>query len=196
MTAAPYILARTLKEAHAFAQERGFTRGRYRIVNSPGTLKSVRNADLFLVPGWEKRYDRFAMKGAIRYTRMNIIDVATLEEPAAPKICKWANQICEYPNNHGCSGESQSTPEEEQVTSDFFSLFAAPPVEPTPEPDPVLDAVPDTLEPAGEQLAIPVEPAAEEPKPEEKPKNRRRSRCKQCGNLHYKDEPCPSNESV
>ena len=175
MTAVPYILARTLKEAHAFAQERGFTRGRYRIVNSPGTLKSVRNADLYLVPGWEKRYDRFAMKGAIRYTRMNIIDVATLEEPAPvePQV--------------------PSTPEGEEVTSDFFSLFAAPPVEPTPEPDPVLDAVPDTLEPAGEQLAIPVEPQAEAPA---KKPVRRRSRGNQCGNLHSKDEPCPTNESV
>lgn len=76
--AVSYILARTLKEAHAFARgELGLSRGQYRIVNGVGTLKSVRGVDLYLLPGWQNRYDRFAMKSGLRWTRMNVIDVAT-----------------------------------------------------------------------------------------------------------------------
>lgn len=86
MQSVPYILARTMKEAHAYARgPLGLAHGRYRIVNSPSTIKSVRGVKLYLVPGWQNRFDRFAMKGAIRWTRMEVIDVAALaEEPAAP----------------------------------------------------------------------------------------------------------------
>lgn len=82
---APHILARTLKEAHAFAREElGLERGRYRVVTSPSSISSVRGADLYLVPGWQNRHDRFAMKGALRWTRLNKVDVAEMqaEEPA------------------------------------------------------------------------------------------------------------------
>lgn len=81
---APYILARTLKEAHAYAREAlGLTVGHYRVVNSAPTLKAVRNADLHLVPGWQNRYDRFAMKSALRWTRMNVVE-APKETPLTP----------------------------------------------------------------------------------------------------------------
>lgn len=83
--AAPYILARSLREAHTFARETlGLAHGHYRILNSAGTLKSVRNVDLYLVPGWRKRYDRFAMQSTLRWTRMNVIDVekTPVEAPA------------------------------------------------------------------------------------------------------------------
>lgn len=80
----PYILARTMKEAHEYARETlGLAHGRYRIINSPSTIKSVRGVELYLVPGWKNRFDRFAMQGAIRWTRMEVIDVeAQAEEPA------------------------------------------------------------------------------------------------------------------
>lgn len=155
MAAAPYILARSLKEAHEFARgELGLPHGRYRVVNHPSTLKSVRGADLHLVPGYQNRFDRFAMKGALRWTRMNVID-----------------------HTEGVVG----------------------------------GAVEDDLEPAGEQLMI---VSAEEahsflvdtsngdnmvseggpvaPEPETDDVKRRRSRCKTCGTLHFKEDGCPS----
>ena len=155
----PYILARTMKEAHGFARETlGLQYGSYRIVNSPSTIKSVRGAELYLVPGYQNRFDRFAMKGAIRWTRMTVIDVAVQGLPVA---------------------------------------------EPEPvEPEPVTDG----LEPAGVQITIDemlalnqtsngdnmvAEGGPAEPEPEAKPKAKRRSRCKECGLLHFKDEPCP-----
>lgn len=180
----PYILARTLKDAHDFAKDRGFERGRYRVVNSSGTVKSVRNADLYLVPGWENRYDRFAMKSAIRWCRMNIIDVATLEEPAPVEPYG--------PPPVDSAIVDSFTPVSDDEVQDFFAVDSEP-------ADPEIQAVIDDLSPAGEQLAIPVpdpEPTPEAEKPAEAKPGRRRSRCKDCGNLHYKGEPCPPAESV
>lgn len=85
MAGAPYILARTMKEAHSFARDvLGLTYGHYRIVNTPATLKSVRGVELHLVPGWQNRFDRFTMKAAMRWTRMEVIEHnedEVLEEP-------------------------------------------------------------------------------------------------------------------
>lgn len=146
MSAPPYILARTIAEAHAFARgDLGLVHGEYRVVNTPSTLKSVRNVDLFLVPGWKNRFDRFAMQGAIRWTRMNVRELAI---------------------------EQAEVPVEE----------------------------PDGLEPAGVQLVLVSAAEATEfvsvpevvtPDPAEVPDiKRRRSRCEDCGLLHFKDDPC------
>lgn len=153
MAAAPYVLARTMAEAHAYAREElGLAHGQYRIVNTPSTLKSVRNVDLYLVPGWKNRFDRFAMQGAIRWTRMNVIDVA--EQAQEP------------------------------------------------------DAVPDDLEPAGEQLTTVSNEEAHAfllvsngddmiseggPVQPEETTRRRRSRCKDCGTLHFREDGCPAD---
>jgi hypothetical protein len=140
-----------MAEAHAFARTKlGLAHGEYRIVNTPSTLKSVRNVDLYLVPGWKNRFDRFAMQGAIRWTRMNVIDVAA-QEP---------------------------------------------------------DAVPDDLEPAGEQLTTVSNEEAHtfllvtngddmisegSPVQPEETTRRRRSRCKDCGTLHFREDGCPAD---
>lgn len=73
---APYILARTFAEAHAFGRgDLGLDPGCYRVVNSAGTLKSVRGATLYLLPGWRQRFDRFKMQTALRWTRMEVVDL-------------------------------------------------------------------------------------------------------------------------
>lgn len=76
MAGAPYILARNYAEAHTFASdELGVGRGYYRVVTSPSSIKGPRDADLYVLPGWEVRMDRFAMKTAMKFTRLNVIDV-------------------------------------------------------------------------------------------------------------------------
>ena len=83
--AAPHILARTLQEAHAFARdELGLGRGYYRVVMSPSTIKAVRGTKVYLVPGWERRYDRFAMKSALRWCHLEIVDVAKQRDEDEP----------------------------------------------------------------------------------------------------------------
>lgn len=79
--AAPLILARTFRDAHAYAQGKlGLSIGHYRVVNSPGTLKAVRGTEIHLVEGWDKRPDRFSMKSAMRYCHNRIVDT-TAEAP-------------------------------------------------------------------------------------------------------------------
>lgn len=83
---APYVLARTMGDAHKFAQETlGLARGYYRVVTSPSSIKGPHGADLHLVPGWEMRFDRFSMKGAIRWTRLTVVD-HSLDEVEAPVL--------------------------------------------------------------------------------------------------------------
>ena len=173
---ARYILATTLQEAHAFARdELGLSRGHYRVVTSPSSISGPRNADLHLVPGWEKRHDRFAMKGAIKYTRLNKVEAP--EQDEAPVL----------------------TPRQIEAAYRYNRLLDQP-----------VPAVPDGLEPAGEQLTIEdanaflmavghpnpeIKELVEEPTKTEQaeaPVARRRSRCKTCGTLHFKDESCPS----
>lgn len=142
----PYVLARTFQEAHDFARdELGLAHGDYTVVNHPSTLKSVRGADLHLAPGHQNRFDRFAMAGALRWTRMNVVDHTQ---------------------------------------------------------DVIAGAVEDDLEPAGEQMMIVSDTEADsfvreqdETQEAEEPDGdvkRRRSRCKSCGTLHFKEESCPS----
>lgn len=176
IVAAPYVLARNLKEAHAFAREQlGLRQGHYRIVNSASTIKSVRGADLYLVPGWANRYDRFAMKGAMRWTRMNVIDVATMAE------------------------QSEREDPRGPLTDDLIALAYAEDIVRSGGDTTALGfkSESDGLTPPGEQMTIAdatdfvvAEPEVKDPEP--KPaKNRRRSRCKECGNLHFKEDSCP-----
>lgn len=171
--AAPYILARTFAEAHTFAREDlGLQPGHYRVVNSAGTLKAVRGADLYLVPGWDSRFDRFPIKTALRWTRMNVIDVAErqAEEPA--------------------EGGDDLDRVGEQTTIEDANAFLLAHGTPDAEIKELVET--DGLKPEGVQLTlvpdIKPEPA---PEPEVAPKKRRRSRCKQCGTLHYRGDPCP-----
>lgn len=179
--AAPYILARNLKDAHAFAREElGLRQGHYRIVNHASTIKSVRNADLYLVPGWENRYDRFATKGAMRWTRMNVIDVAA--------------QGLEQPDREDPRGP---------LTDDLLDLAYAEDIVRSGGDTSALGfkSESDGLNPPGEQMVIAdatdfvVTDEQPEQEPEQPKTARRRSRCKSCGNLHYKGDPCPDGDS-
>lgn len=173
--AAPLILARTFKDAHAYAQGKlGLTIGYYRVVNSPGTIKAHRGRDLHLVPGWDKRPDRFSMRSAIRYCRNTVIDVAALkaaDETTDPRGDLTERQL--------------------DVAYRYNALLALP-----EDIDEVAVAAEATA-----QVAQDDEPVTE-PEPEvapaetEAPKKRRRSKCADCGNLHYKTDPCPTSESV
>lgn len=157
---APYILAKDLRSAHNFARETlGLERGRYRIVHSSSTISSVRGTDLYLVPGWEGRFDRFAVRGALRYTRLNVIDGAEV----APVEVVEGEPDGLVPD--GVQLVLVSQQEAHDLLTTIDDEAEEPPVAPVTE----------TLEPA-----IEVAPK----------KNKRRSRCKECGTLHFKGDLC------
>lgn len=182
--ALPLVLARTFKEAHAFAKERlGLNVGHYRVNPSAGTIKAVRNTQIYLVPGWKKRSDRFGVQGALRYCRLEVIDVETWEQaPADPRgdlterqleVAYRYNTLLDLPAEGREIGTIAGTPvieHESQEAADAAVLS-------------------EIFEPAADETGyIP------HGVPTEVPKAKRRSRCKDCEQLHYKDEPCPELE--
>jgi hypothetical protein len=161
-----------MKEAHEFARgPLGLEHGRYRVITSASTIKSVRGADLHLVPGWQNRFDRFAVKGAIRWTRMNIVDhadgvqAAPAEDPRGPltdEVLELAYAEDSIRSGNGAPGivsESQ---------------------------DEALDAL-EAAQERGE--AVPSDPEGIPVVPEQKTEDkRRRRRCKECGVLIEPDD--------
>jgi hypothetical protein len=177
--AAPYILAHRLSDAHRFAQdELGVPRGYYRIVTSPSTIRGPIGADLYVVPGWERRFDRFSMKTAMRFTRLRIIDVA-----------EWRKEQGEAPDERYPNDERTH-----EIALRYNALRELAPADGYTAED---FGVADDLEPAGVQTAIevPEQPeaaeetrATEEEHPAEAPKRVRRRRCPECGVLVDPDE--------
>ena len=192
MAAAPYILARSIKEAHDFARgELGLVHGGYRVVNTASTLKSVRGVDLFLVPGWQNRFARFALKGAIRWTRMNVRDwadeqtQASLEDPRGP----LTDEILDLAHAEHSVRSGQGAP---GIVSDGLEPVG---VQLTLVTDDEAAAFLDVSN--GDFMVAEGGPATPEPEAEPEPKkNRRRRRCKDCGTLHFKEDPCVQTEAL
>lgn len=179
--AAPYILAKSLREAHVFAREQlGLERGRYRVVNTASTVSSMRGSDLYLVPGYENRFDRFAMRGALRYTRLNVIDVAAkaeLAERFAHPAVTLVAALDEIVDDLEPAGAQLTLISNEEADAFFDPNNILPPD---------VDAPLDEPGPTQPDDAFDANPPAEEP---EKPAKRvRRRRCKECGELVLPDE--------
>ncbi len=173
MASAPYVLARTFTESHAFAREvLGLSHGQYRVVTSTSTIRSIRGADLYLAPGWERRFDGHSMKAALRWTRMNVItpeDLLAAEEPQ------------ETPDGLEPAGTQPSIVEgaDPALVADFEAFLNGgdhPHEEPTEEDTSNGDAMVSEGGPAEESE----QPAAED--------KRRRRRCKECGLLMDPDD--------
>jgi hypothetical protein len=176
--AAPYILAKTMLDAHTFARETlGLGKGHYRVVTSPSSISGRRGTDLYLVPGHEKRYDRFAMQGALKYTRLNKIDAA---------------DMVEAPVTEPAEIEDGLTPPgvQDSLLAEFEAFLGQEPTESlelTPaEVEQVEEVLADETEAAeqGTEETAEVEQAEE---PADEPKRRRR-RCTECGVLVEPDE--------
>lgn len=197
---APLILARTFKDAHTYAKdELGLKIGHYRVVNAPGTLKAVRNTTLHLVPGWDKRPDRFGMRAAMRYGRNEIVDVAALraEEPAEQPVVDPTPEGTDFFDAVIASEESEPLPEPTCVDCGLtpcddecksaVAAEAAAQVAQDDEPEPAASPA-EVFE--GAQVTVPGI------LPEKPKKAKRRTRCKKCGSLHFKDEACPPSEDA
>ena len=177
---APLILARTFKDAHTFAEEKlGLRIGHYRVVNSAGTIKACRDVNLYLVPGWDKRPDRFTMGSAIKWCRLNIVDAAEMAdvEPQAPE------------------------PASEPAVDDFFTPPDSNTLESLLKPGAKGPHGNATTLSLGEALALQesvptvVGPEVVALDEAAKPKNRRRRKCATCEQMHYKGDPCIESEA-
>jgi hypothetical protein len=212
--AAPLILARTFKDAHAYARDvLGLSIGYYRVVNSPGTIKAVRGTEIHLVEGWDKRPDRFSMKTAMRYCRNRIVDT-TAQEPAPVdprgdlterqlEVAHRYNRLLdldpETPKLDALMAETTIFRSDEAVPDSLGIVGGLPETDFFDEPE-VAEEKPTCIDCGldihADDCPKYVALVAEGDTHAEKPKARRRSKCKACGSLHFKDEPCPDNWGV
>lgn len=189
---APYILARTPSEARKFAEdELGLGRGYFRIVTSPSSIKGPYGADLYILPGWEGRFDRFAMRGALKWTRLKKIDVAEwrqLQQAEEPDVLlPGGGQV----GGDGVVDDLQPPGEQLSLVSDEEAdlLVRNEATTLTPEDIAELESL---LEPEGFELSDDPEVQAKQilesaAAEAEEPKRRRR-RCPECGVLVDPDD--------
>lgn len=192
IVAVPYILAKSFEDAHGFARgELGVERGSYRVVTSPSAISAVRGADLHLVKGWEKRADRFAFATALKYTRLNVIDHTDDEPVAAAEV----QQPVPQPDGLFPNGYQQMLFAVDEASAFFDS---APPADNQAATEQVADRTAIMQEMSDEigRLEQDAAPAKETPEPVKPVKNRRRSRCKECGVLHFKEDGCPTDDGA
>lgn len=181
--AAPYILSHKRSEAHAYAQDvLDVPRGYYRIVTSPSSIRGPRGANLYVLPGWERRNDRFSMKTALKFTRLNVIMVeaepVAEEPPAGP-----TERDLEVAYRYNALRDLNQEPD--GLEPEGFTPYLEPEGWEPPE---TLNAEQILRLAAGESGAE-VAPMEEREQAEEPaPKRTRRRRCPDCGTLVEPEE--------
>lgn len=215
------ILARNRQEAKRVAD--ALEVGRFTYVTSPLSVKSLRSGVCLLVEGWQTRADRHAIKSAMRWTRgVTYIDVdpSHAEEDLEPIQADFT-QFFQEPRPDFT--DFLAVQPEGAETIGYMGEEGVHIVEPEPAPEPTPDPFAELAEgkrrfeaaveemerkkklhermrelgvtpPTDEVIETQIEPkSAPESAPEQKKPGRRRSRCKSCGNLHYKEDPCPED---
>lgn len=195
---APKIVARNFHEAHAFARDvLKLSRGSYRVVTSPASLVGV-SGEIHLVPGWDKRADRWAMKQKLKYTRLEVTEHPINAEPAEEQEpTNGDNMISEGSPVFTIFSDAEAWLKETEHSlrpADSGPLFVV--------PEDLLQEIAESDDkPAEEQEVdedVEPEPAPtdadegvkeQEPEEDERPLNgRRRRRCKECGELIHPDD--------
>lgn len=190
---ATLILAKNTTEANAYARLVGLQRGRYRAVRNANSIRGVRHAEVHLLPSFLVRLDRHKILGELRWARtleVYYVDPAdlvsnmletTVEQPAEPKSELPPADEPSQPFDVYASIFSSAT--EATLAFPEGGLLA--------DTELLLDATHFFEETNGQTpTPQPVEDPA--PAPQSR-KGRRRSRCKACGTLHYKGDPCPED---
>jgi hypothetical protein len=63
------VFAESIHEANQYAKRAKLPRGSYRAVGHAGSIRGIQSADVHVLPGFEKRRDRHAIRAAVRHGR-------------------------------------------------------------------------------------------------------------------------------
>lgn len=190
MARATLILAKDIRQANQYAKLAGLERFKYRAVTKAGSIRGVRNAEVHILPGFLARPDRHQILAALKAAKtldVYYVDPADLVEPLESHVASPLDESV-YDEAYAINAEIDEwiqacTPQEgrldilEDLSSFAAESEAAHPV--TLAPGEVV--APALTEAFGDQV---VEQLNE-------PTKRRRTRCKDCEELHFKDEECP-----
>lgn len=184
------ILAKSITEANQYAKAAGLERFNYRAVRSAGSIRGVRHAEVHLLSSFIRRLDRHAIMAALRMARSLEVYYVVFE----------GGQILDGEEDPRGDLTDEVL---EAAYAEHFEREGARLSGLVPQVD--VEATVAEVRPENPDLADAIEAANTEedhgtsgeaeqgedaaPAEESKPR-RRRSRCKDCGELHFPDEPC------
>lgn len=187
----PYILvlAQTPHEAATYIRRAELPRGRWRIAARASSIRGIRQATVHCLPGFHKRPDRHSILGELRYAKCEWVDV---EMPGA------ADVVVDQGDGMGQQLTFEDVARDERgpvlTPAELGELRKIPwtiddrTLETAYRYNRLLDLEADTSN--GHNMV------AEGAPDDEAPKARRRRRCDDCGELHFKDEACPRTDGV
>lgn len=162
------ILAKSITEANRYARAVGLERFTYRAVRSAGSIRGVRHAEAHLLSSFLERPDRHAIMGALRWAKTLEVFYVDFRDG---EIRDGDEVVVNGPTERELEVAYRYNTLRDDSNGDNMIAEGGPA---TPEEDSAQTAPPESSE----------DPASAAPR-------RRRSRCGDCGELHFKDEPCP-----
>lgn len=198
-----FIVARTRREANDYAADAGLKRGDFTVISEVGQLRAARRGEIHLVDGWEQHPKRHALRAALRYTRIEVFEV---DAPGAeaPQIATTTTNELDPGLAAAISGldpRGDLTERQFEAAYRYNAMLTKADVAQRQVaalergmPTGIVSTIGQPFEVSSEdEQATETEPS-EDPAPTEEQVARRRSRCKECGELHYKGDPCPAPE--
>lgn len=193
------VLADTIHEANSYARRVGLRRGAFRFPVSAAAIRGLRVAEIHELPSFSRRRDRHAINAELRYSRGQRLLVSADGEPVeGVQVAPTARQLevayrydrlrelekPQWQRDLDRKLEPEGWEPPESLTALQFLALAG-------NDDPnknSADVLAELEETHGEETGTPVE--GEDPAPAA-PK-RRRSRCKDCGDLDFPEtHACP-----
>lgn len=195
------ILAKSTTEANSYAKKAGLPRFTYRAVRNASAIRGIRKAEVHILPSFTTRIDRHNILAALQWAKtleVFYVDPADLPEPPDPRGELTERQL-EVAFRYNALRDLAEY-EEDMAALKALEDKLATKVRVT--------AVSDDVEPPASHLQLvdrvkPEEPSgneagetesSEDPAPA--PKQRRRSRCKECSELHFPEEPCAAKADL
>lgn len=176
------ILAGSMREAHAFAKVAHFDRGSYRVVHRAAQIRSIRNAEVYLLSSFTTAVNRHSVLSALRMARnlevlyVDFVD-GEIVDPGQPE-----------PDPRG------------EVTDEVLALaYRAHSIfefmrEDAEQADAVEAAAEQAQADAIDEADIAEIEETFDDDDERAPVNKRRTRCKDCGELFHSTNPAEAAE--
>jgi hypothetical protein len=209
MAMAPYVivLAKNSQEAAKYAKRAKLTRGRYRLVASAGSIHGLRRAQIHRLPSFDQRPDKHRILAELRHGKHEFHNV-TMPPRAEAKVVDQGDGMGQQLTIDDALASAAIIEQHGDVVQAAATLADRPEVDELAQASAEHDAAMiDALERHVErdqsqdvnveaeqpivELGIAPGDLLEPEKVNDELKNRRRTKCKKCLQLHLKDAPCP-----
>lgn len=193
----PYVivLARNSRQGMQYAKAAGLARGRFRVAHSAKNIRNAKRADVHILDSFWRRPDRYALIGALRYTKGEWFSVSwpfVSSNGDIPQMSSYGDiseRDLEVAYRYNVLRDLPSAVEPPALHADLVNALL--PGGTSTDWDAEGDALDDLAQVA--TVLSNVDAALSDSAAEvlEKPKRRRR-RHAECGQLHFPEEPCPT----